>query len=127
MYSLDMNADLALLAIISTPHPCDDDFLQLLSELLVILLMQPPDGLSSIRHRLGDPEHPLLGRNVFRLFARHPYEFFEATGESPESLLGIIKDISQRCTLNRYSHILSPINRVMASVIPMLFHLIPAL
>lgn len=65
--------------LFSTPPPCDNDFLQLLSELIVILLMQPPDGLCSIRHRLGDPGHPWLGRDVFRLFAWHPYEFFEAT------------------------------------------------
>lgn len=51
-----MIVDLALLSIFSALHPCDDDLMQLLLDLLMVISM-PPERFCSIRHRRNDPGH----------------------------------------------------------------------
>lgn len=65
----NMNVDLAIFAIISTPPSSGDDFMPSLIDLLVVLSMPLSESLCSIRHRLNDPGRPWLKRDLFRIFA----------------------------------------------------------
>lgn len=63
-------------------------------------IITPPKNCS-IRHRFNDPGHSRLRRrNVFRLFARHPYEFI------------LVTDISERCFHNHKNLVLLPKHRM---------------
>lgn len=81
-------------------------------KIIIAIIQLPPDPSTNIRNRLfGSLENVWMGRDLFSLFSRNPYDFFEATGETPESLLDIVWDLHvRRRSLQR--HILSPRNRV---------------
>lgn len=116
---MDRERSLALLAALSTPPPDDEPVLHLLYIITSIVMQQPPRPLLNIRNRLfGSLENYWIGRDVFELFSQHPYEFFEITGETPESLLAIVNDV--HVNLHNYTghpFALSPRNRVMLFLI----------
>jgi len=105
----------ALLGILSLPPPDDEPLFRLMLELICMVIQLPPDPLHNIRHRVsGDQENNWMGRDVFRVFSVHRYEFYEATGETPETMLQIVDDV--RPALFRETgrqHTMSPRNRLL--------------
>lgn len=58
---------------------------------LLWLIQAPPNPFLDLRFRLfANDINSYGGRDVFRLFATNKYQFFEVTGETPETLLQLV-------------------------------------
>jgi len=66
-----------------------------LMQSILLLCRFPPDPTLDLRLRLfSDYDADYLGRDVFSLFAEQRYEFFETSGESPETFLIVVNEIT---------------------------------
>ena len=116
---MDLEIFSALMPIITIPPPDPTVFFNQLLTLLLILVRPPPDPLLDIRHRLFG-ESVWEGRDVFKLFAAHRYEFYRATGETPETMIRIINTLGERMHRNSNRgrpNKLSPRNRIMITML----------
>lgn len=118
---MDRRRTAALLAVLSIPPPPGDDvFLEILVQTIAALAQMPPGSPLTVRHRLfGEINNVWEGKNVYGQFANHPYEFFQITGETPETMTEILNDLQPAFQRIRHNFIqtLSPINRVMLFMI----------
>jgi len=104
----------ALLALIRVP-PDEVNFLRKLIQVVFVIARTPPDHLLDLRYRIvNDDFHSWEGRDVFQMFSFNRYSFFETTGETPETLLEIVRQLnSDMFQATGRPHRLSPINRVL--------------
>ena len=85
--------------------------LELLCRALLCIMRLPPDPMLDIRNRLfAYDEESYSGRNVFRSLSEHRYQFFEMTGETPETFLQLVPFLHIRTS---HAHSLSPQNRIL--------------
>jgi hypothetical protein len=98
----------ALPALIRVP-PDEVNFLRILIQVGFVIARPPPDQLLDLRYRIVNE-----GRDVFQMFSFNRYSFFETTGETPETLLEIVRQLNNDMfQATGRPHRLSPINRVM--------------
>lgn len=109
----------AMIAFLSVGPPNMQDFAKLVLAVLLIVCHPPLDSNLTLRYRLfGNVENFWTGRDVFGMFSVHPVEFFEVTGETPESMLEIMHNVSPMvATETRRLHKLSPRNRLLLFLI----------
>ena len=82
--------------------------------MILELVRPPPIPMLNIRHRLlGIIEDTYSGRNVFSFLSSHRYQFFQVTGETPETFLDLLKSL--RISSHK-THQLSPRNRVLLAL-----------
>ena len=82
---------LATLGQIAQPPPDIGEYRKRILRFLLLLCRLPPDPLMDVRFRLfSDYELDYSGRDVFQLLSGQRYEFFEITGESPETFLQFV-------------------------------------
>jgi hypothetical protein len=69
--------------------------------LFFIALVKPPadQGICLRQRILGNNIHVWAGRDLFSLFAGNRYGFFQITGETPETLLTILRTEIHPCHL----------------------------
>lgn len=104
----------ALPALIRVP-PDEVNFLRILIQVVFVIARPPPDQLLDLRYRIVNEDfHSWEGRDVFQMFSFNRYSFFETTGETPETLLEIVRQLNNDMfQATGRPHRLSPINRVM--------------
>jgi len=78
---------------------------------ILLLCRFSPDPTLDLRLRLfSDYDVDYLGRDVFSLFAEQRYEFFEISGESPETFLTFVNEIAlptcENCTLSKRNRVI---------------------
>jgi hypothetical protein len=78
----------ALPALIRVP-PDEVNFLRILIQVGFVIARPPPDQLLDLRYRIVNE-----GRDVFQMFSFNRYSFFETTGETPETLLEIVRQLN---------------------------------
>lgn len=118
--AMDFEIFTALMPILTIPPPDPSSFFDHLFTLLLLLVRPPPDPLLDIRHRLFGKKTVWKGRDVFALFSTHRYEFYRATGETPETMIAMINIIGHRIHGNRNRgrpYKLSPRNRIMLAML----------
>ena len=108
---------LALLSILLTPPPPehnDDDERNLL---FLILQVVPPE-LPSIRTRLDLADaHVWRCNDVYSRFQRHPYEFFQTTGETPASFIEMLNSITPLVNEDAKRYSLNLPNRLIMTLL----------
>jgi hypothetical protein len=98
----------ALPALIRVP-PDEVNFLRILIQVGFVIARPPPDQLLDLRYRIVNE-----GRDVFQMFSFNRYSFFETTGETPETLLEIVRQLNNDMfQATGRPQRLSPIHRVM--------------
>lgn len=83
--------------------------------ILISMLIQPPDLLLDMRHRLFSSEPVLWSeKDVFQLFCTHMYSFYETTGESIDSFVDIVRNVFEfQGDAIPAHHLLAPNNRAL--------------
>ena len=82
--------------------------------MILELVRPPPNPMLNIRHRLlGIIEDAYSGRNVFSFLCSHRYQFFQVTGETPETFLDLLKSL---CISSHKTHQFYPRNRVLLAL-----------
>jgi hypothetical protein len=104
----------ALIALVRPP-PNFHEYQKFVVKLLLQIVQLPAEHTLSVQQRLfGEYDVECTGRNVFTLFSDHRYEFFEVTGEGPETFLELVNILP----LREYGdNILTKRNRVLLVVI----------
>lgn len=96
----------ALPALVQPPPSCQEYF-QYVQTTIIALSQPPPDPVTDIRYRLFFRDVNFFkGRDVFLMFARNRYHFYEMTCETPETFLQLVQLISvafNRCKLRTMS------------------------
>ena len=115
-FSMDVqrrNLLLAAMPAIVNPPPGAAECIQLTLSALLSLARLPPDPMVDIRHRLNEDAFNVWeGRDVFLQFSKHTYSFFQVTGETPDTLISVVRLIQAR-RQTEYEHKLSLRNRVL--------------
>ncbi len=64
-----------------------------INNVLMLLVLPPP--IHSLQFRVNEEfgNAPYVGRDVFVLWIRHPYEFLQCIGESPDSFENLFRDV----------------------------------
>ena len=102
-----------LICFLVQPPPVSMVFENILE--LIIFLVRPPIAFGlSIQDRLFDGHNDAWERvDIFQSSIRHPFEFFHATGETPESFLDMVNEVRGRiCTI----HVTSLENMVLMTL-----------
>lgn len=83
--------------------------------ILISMLIQSPDLLLDMRHRLFSSEPVLWSeKDVFQLFCTHMYSFYETTGESIDSFVDIVRNVFEFQTHTIPArHLLTPNNSTL--------------
>ena len=104
----------ALPALIRVPTD-EVNFLRILIQVVFVIARPPPDQLLDLRYRIVNEDfHSWEGRDIFQMLSFSRYSFFETTGETPETLLEIVRQLNNDMfQATGRPHRLSPINRVM--------------
>jgi hypothetical protein len=91
------------------------NFLRILIQVVLVIARPRPDQLLDLRYRIVNEDfHSWEGRHVFQMFSFNRYSFFETTGETPETLLEIVRQLNNDMfQATGRPQRLSPIHRVM--------------
>ncbi|XP_060551175.1 uncharacterized protein LOC132712764 [Ruditapes philippinarum] len=106
---------LAALPALVQPPPDASEYINRVRSCLVAVVMPPLNPVLDIRHRLFSNDSNIYsGRNVFQIFSANRYNFYNLTGETPETLIDMLQIVNLR---NNSRHKLSPVNRILLFVI----------
>ena len=109
---------LALLPALCQPPPDENQYFRLIFSMLLTILRPPVDPLINIRNRLFSNDNNIFeGRDVFNLFCQNRFDFYNITGETPETFLQLVTTLDIQTHNHRVRHVLSVRNRVMLFVI----------
>ena len=91
----------ALPALIQPPPDCHD-YHQYVCSTLATVVQPPPDPVTDVRYRLflGDM-NAFGGRDIFTMFSKNRYHFYEMTGETPETFLQLLQILAVDITVLR--------------------------
>ena len=68
-----------------------------------VVVQPPPDPVTDVRYRLffGDM-NAFGGRDIFTMFSKNRYHFYEMTGETPETFLQLLQILAVDITVLRF-------------------------
>jgi hypothetical protein len=106
---------LKVVTFLAQPSPDFEEYQRYIVNTILLLSRLPPDPPLDIKSRLVvDHDAQYSGRNVFGLFSRQRFQFFEITGESPETFVDLVNVLNIPETNN---NLLSRRNRVLLVLI----------
>ena len=109
---------LALLPALCQPPPDGNQYFRLINSMLLTILRPPVDPLINIRNRLFSNDNNIYeGRDVFSLFSGNRFDFYNITGETPETFIELVNILEIQTHSHCVRHSLSVRNRVMLFII----------
>ena len=104
--------------ILRQPPTNENQYFRLILSMLLTTLRLTVDSLVSIRNILFSNDYNIYeGRDVFKLFCQNRLDFYNITGETPETFLQLVNTPDIQTHNNRVRHVFSVRNRVMLFVI----------
>ena len=108
------NIFLALLPALCQPPPDGNQYFRLFFSMLLTILRPPCDPLVNIRNRLfANDNNVYEGRDVFSLFSVNRINFYNITGETPETFIQLENLLEIQTHYHCVRHSLSIHNRVL--------------
>ena len=109
---------LALLPALCQPPPDVNQYFQMIYSILLAVFRLPPHSVLNVHARLFAREIGVYeGRDVFRMLSVNRSQFYNITGETPETFLQLVILLDISSYNNTFKHKLSVRNRVLLFLI----------
>jgi len=90
---MDRRRQMLALLMSIPPPPDHNDFIEYVHSVLVTIICRPPPSLNIKQRLFPELDIYFQGRDVFGMFWHQEYDFFEITGETPQTFISLSNEI----------------------------------